>query len=132
MTDRLHNLHKLWCKLTGQSPDEVKYAQCERLLFDLVNNGYTEDNLLHVVTFILHQNSKASHPKFRKPLRFRVIMELEEFASILGEAGPWFRNRRPAPTAKASVVSAFRNEPVQVEQAGTTRHISEVFQAIKP
>jgi hypothetical protein len=130
MTDQLKTLHGLWCKLTGQSPDEIRYATCERLLFDYVNNGFTEDNLLHVLTFIMHQNQKASHPRYRTRLLFHRIMDLETFASILGEAGPWYRNRKRPHTEKARTVAAFRGEAPAVEQPGSTRHISEIFKAL--
>lgn len=124
MTTQLRSLHLLWCKLTGQSPDEIKYAACERMLFNYVNSGYTEDNLLVVLTFLNHQNRKASDPKFRTHLRFHKIMEIETFASYLGEAGPWFRNRKPPLTPRDSVLAATgRSGKVE----GKVRHISELI-----
>lgn len=124
MIETLKSIHLLWCKLTGQSPDEIKYQACERMLFDYVNNGYTADNLLVVLTFINHQNRKASDPKFRIHLRFHKIMEIETFASFLGEAGPWYRNRKPPLTPRDSVLAATgRSEKVE----GRAHHVSELL-----
>lgn len=131
MTQQIHALHALWCKLTGQSPEEIRYATCERLLFEYVHSGFTEDNLLHVLTFIMHQNQKASHPRYRTRLLFHRIMDLETFASILGEAGPWYRNRKQKPTAKSLTVAAFRGEAPQVEQSGSTRSVKEIFKSLQ-
>lgn len=131
MTDQLRNLHALWCKLTGQSPDELRYVACERILFDYVNNGFTEDNLLHVLTFLIYQNHKATEPKFRVHLRFHRIMELETFASYLGEAGPWYRNRKQKPTEKALTLASFRSTHPEPEPGGPVRSWGEVLQAIK-
>jgi len=127
MTEKLQSLHAKYCTLTGQ---ELKYQPAERMLYDYLNNGFTEADLDTVLTFLIHQNKKRE-PRYRNKIQFhRIVGDLEFFNSIFGEASAWARNKRPAPTEKSLTLAAFRNEAPAVAPVGGERHIMEVFQTI--
>jgi hypothetical protein len=125
MIDKLHKLHECWNRLTGQ---ELKYRPCERTLYELVNNDFTEADLEAVLTFMIHQN-KRREPQFRTHLLFYKVCELEYFNSVAGEAVAWQRNRIKAKPANVRVLESFRGSAEPVAEA-KPRHISEVFKAI--
>lgn len=128
MIEQLKSLHALWCKLTGQ---ELRYQPCERILWDWVNNGFTEDDLSTLLEFMLWQNRKRE-PKYRDKIQFHRIMgDLEVANSRLGEANAWKRNKLKAATDKAKTVAAFRGTPVEPETNGATRTWGEVLQSVK-
>lgn len=127
MIETLKALHSTWNRLTGQ---ELKYPPCERTLYDLARNDFTDADLQVVLTFILYQNKKRE-PQYRTRLLFHKICEVEYFNSAAGEANAWMRNRkRPAPPSQ-QVLETFRRS-VEPEADKPARHISEVFKAIQP
>lgn len=125
MTTKLKCILDVFCKLSGQ---ELKYFPCERLLFDYHNNGFTEDDLKCVLTFMLWQNSKRE-PRFRNRILFhRIVGDLEEFNSRLGEARAWERNRKKPATAREQVLKSFRG--VEAEPRQNMRPITEIFKSM--
>lgn len=121
MIEKLHALHKTWCDLTKQP---LHYRAAERILFELANDGFTEDDLRCVI-----QSTQAwnrSHADAQIKMQFNKICgDVERFASVLAEARGKERNKIPPPTAKETVLHQWRG--VTPEGNGNAKHIAEVF-----
>jgi hypothetical protein len=124
MTDQIKQLHRCWCDLTRQ---DLNLRATERLFYELLNYDFTCEDLACVVRYLLAFNQR--HPDCPMKVQvYKVIGDLEQFASVLGEARAWDRNRVKGPTARATVVQAF-GPVVDPEQSGTgnSHHISELL-----
>lgn len=128
MIEQIKSIHQCWCRLTGQ---ELRYQPCERMIFDWINSGFTEQDLETLLEFMLWQNRKRE-PKYRDKIQFhRIVGDLEVANSRLGEAIAWKRNRVKPPTEKQKVLSEFRGTPAETEGTGTVRQWGDILKTIK-
>lgn len=115
-TDAISALHAAWCAASGQSAADVKIRLTERIWWELHRAEITPDDVRCVVDYLIRANRKnVGGPQFRITVT-RICGDVENFASLLGEARAAERNRRPPPTPREKV-EALRERPVDPEEA---------------
>lgn len=126
LTQTLKTLHSVFTQKTGQT--DLKYQPCERLLYQFHTEGFTAEDLLCVLTFMLWQNSKRE-PKYRDRMQFhRILGDLEIFNSRLGEARAWERNLEKKRTDRDKVLEMSGRSAEKPE--ARPRHIADVIKSI--
>lgn len=106
-----------YVRLTGR---EAKVGIYEFSLYDFVRAGFTAEDMIVVVTFLLREN-KRNHFQYSLKLG-HLINDHMRFNDLLQEAKAKERNRNPAPTPKEKVLSQFR--PVVGENLTATGALS--------
>lgn len=108
-------LQKTWAEVTGQT---LHARATERLFFEFWNTGFTAEQLRCVLRHYLRLNKQyAGGAAFRINAQ-KILGDLETFASTLGEAEAYERNRRPQPTPRQQV-EQLRERVVDADQAST-------------
>lgn len=118
-------LQSAWNKASGQV---LHPALTERIFYEASKAGITPDDIRCTVEYLMRFNKRSDGAKFRINA-FKVLSDLEHFASVLAEARGSERNRRPAPTEREKVLESFRPtvDPESVPNTSTGHHISQLF-----
>jgi hypothetical protein len=114
-TETLASILEAYTLLSGR---EAKLPIYEHSLFDWVRAGFTKEDMIIVVQFIVRENR---HNTFKYSLKLgHLINDHQRFNDLLEEAKAKERNRRPAMTPKEKVLSQLR--PVM----GETMTVTEI------
>lgn len=119
-----------WNKASGQI---LHAALTERIFFEANKMSITPDDVRCVVEHLKRFNKRSDGAKFRINC-YKVMGDLECFASTLAEARGAERNHRPAPTEREKVLESFRptvdaeNIPIPTSSVGV--HISTLFRKV--
>lgn len=117
-------LIKQYTHLTGR---EARVQIYEYQLFDFFRSGFTCDEFVLVLTFLLRENKRN---RFQYSLKLGgLITDHARFMDFLGEAKAKDRNRIKLPTSRESVLHEFRG--VSPEVKGNCRPVAEVFESLR-
>ncbi len=107
-----------YIKLTGR---EARVQIYEHSLFDLLRAGFTPDDFVCVLTFLLRENKRN---KFQYSLKLgHLINDHARFMDLLGESRARQRNAVKAATPKEAILEQWRGcQPVS---NGNARRLSE-------
>ena len=124
----IEQLQTTWAELTKQ---ELHARATERLFYEFNDMGFTDSDLRCVLNYLLRFNRNNDGAKFRINA-VKIVGDLENFASLLGEARAIERNRKPSSTPRDNVLQAFRpGIPDGQTTTHTARPFSDVLKAIK-
>lgn len=113
MTTQIQSLITAWNSATGQ---QVNQRAVERIAWEFLDMGFTENDLRLVVKHMLSFNRK--HPDCPLKMQFhRVVGDTERFASMLAEFQAKERNRIKPPSPRETALNQLR--PVVEAQTGT-------------
>lgn len=113
-----------YAHLTGR---EARVRAYEYALFSFFQAGFTCDEFVLVLNFVLRENKKNN---FKYSIMLgNLIRDHGRFMDLLGEAKAKDRNHVKPPTPKELVLESFRG--VAPEPKGKTRHVSEVFNEMR-
>ena len=116
-SELIPQLQAEWTRVTGQP---LHARATERLFYEIARLDISADDLRCALEYMLAYNRKnAGGAQFRINAQ-KILGDPETFASTLGEALAWERNRRPKPTARQQV-EVLRERPVDPEQASTLK-----------
>jgi hypothetical protein len=108
MPAKIRHVHDFWCVATGQ---QLRLGICdafrERAWFDFIQAGFTEHDVLAVVTHLRREIGNGT----RNPgaLKFsNMIAQLDRFEEDLEVAKATARNRKTAPTPRERVLEQAR------------------------
>lgn len=98
-----------YVKITGR---DARVAIYEHSLWDYLRAGFTPDDFVCVVTFLLRENKRN---KFQYSMKLgHLINDHQRFMDLLGEARAKMRNTIKPVTPKESVLESWRGcEPVK-------------------
>ena len=130
MQDELQKLHARFLELTNQNAREVPYACYEWQWYEFKRMGWTEQDLEIVITYLKHENAKASEARYRTKFYPDKILNPQYFAGRLGTAGPWWRNRVRPPTEKAKTLAQFRSTHPEPEPTAGARSFKDVLREV--
>jgi hypothetical protein len=126
MTDQIKSIHAVWEKLTGQV---VNIRATERIWYEFLAMEFTEADLACVLAQLTYFNRTSSGAKFRINLQ-KICGDLENFASLLGEARAKQRNKIKAPTSRDVVLNQLRPQIGDPTATGTTKTIADVMKSL--
>lgn len=124
------DLHDAWCSASGQ---ELNRAATERIFYSASQLGFVPYDVTLVVDHMIRFNKKSGGAKFRINA-FKVMGDLELFASMLAEVKAMKKNSRPPQTPKQQV-EQLRERVIDKEESSTMRltpgcHISDVLKTL--
>lgn len=115
-----------YVKLTGR---EARVSIYEFSLFDFLRAGFTCEEFVMVLTFLLRENKRN---KFQYSIKLgALINDHQRFMDLLGEAKAKQRSTPAKPTEAAKVLASWRGTKPVSASNGELRHISEVFQEMR-
>lgn len=108
----LQDLHTAWENASAQT---VNFKATERIFYAAHMMDFTPDDVTIAVKHLIRFNNRSDNAKFRINV-FKILGDLEYFASLVAEARAVDKNRRPAPTPK-QVVQSQREQIVDPEES---------------
>lgn len=110
--------------LTGR---EARIQVYEHALFDFFRVGFTVDEFVTVLAFLIRENKRN---RFQYSIKLgHLINDHSKFMDYLGEAKAVNRNTVKPPSPKQEILHAFRG--ITPERAGNCVPIKEVFEKLR-
>lgn len=129
MSTNLQSILDAHFKLTGR---ESKLPIYEHALFDFVRAGFTDEDMVAVITFLIREN-KRNHFQYSLKLG-HLINDHMRFNDLLQEAKARDRNRRPALSQKEIALRQLRPTTGEdtVTGTGAALSVKDILNRITP
>lgn len=128
MNLQLKQLHDCYCKMTGFC---ANYRVYEGAWHHFSKSGYTENDLRAVLSYLLLENRRN---RYAYSLKLSKLLDWQHhhFDALLCEARAKQRNRRPQPTQRDKVLSAYLKEvrPDEKPQPLICQSVKDVLRRI--
>jgi hypothetical protein len=119
----IEKLHRAYTETTGL---QCNLRVHERAFADFLAHGFTTDDLICVLKYLMRENQRMAGAKFTLRLDRLMDYEYRHFDSLLSEARAGQRNRvKPAP--KAETLKSWRGLPTQTEHGAPCRRVGDIL-----